>query len=163
MAFFITAALYLLSFHISSDALILPSRSFKRQIFSQLSSKRDPDSTRTPDDDLSRSLRARLDEINLIKDENIQMGETADQARRDIGRSEITGSVNLLAILVSLSFVATVAVSGDSLFTKPDSPIRSAVPKIINADKLLQVEFESDRSSVLFREVQPLLFEDLSQ
>jgi len=58
------------------------------------------------------------------------------------------GSLEVLAIAVSLFFVATVLVSGDALFA-PTTMTTTSVPKI-NADEVLQTDFLRNENSVSF-------------
>ncbi|CAB9526860.1 expressed unknown protein [Seminavis robusta] len=56
------------------------------------------------------------------------------------------GSLEILAVAVSLFFVASVAVYGDALFAKP----ASNMPVVVDANEVLQSDFVRIESSVPF-------------
>jgi hypothetical protein len=103
----------------------------------------------TQDEMLSRLLKQRISELEMMDD-----GNDDDDDDDDVLKQLLTppppfkvGSYEMLSLLVSAFFAATVFLSGGTIFANAPAPTARV---ILDADELLRQDFARDASSVRF-------------
>jgi len=100
----------------------------------------------TQDERLNRLLRERIEELDMMNDDK-ESNETPSQTQPSLFQFRL-GSLEILALVVSAFFVATVAFSDGAIFAPPATTTAPRV--VLDADEILKQDFARDSSSVRF-------------
>ena len=114
------------------------------------------------DEKLWEKLQERIDEQTIQKkNESIFSNNEKTKSTQQYTSNNITqenkdklfwgqSSVEFLALGVSLFFIVVVALLGDNLFSKMSSSTPLSSSRVVNADKILQEDFDKYGSSIYF-------------
>jgi hypothetical protein len=123
------------------------SHAIKRTRFVCLAS--DETENETQDERLNRMLRERIEELGMVDDNKAKDLPSPQEASQAPSLQFRIGSLEILAIVVSAFFVATVILSDGALFASP-SKTSSTSRVVLDANEILQQDFSRDASSVIF-------------
>ena len=101
----------------------------------------------TQDEMLSRLLKQRIAELEMMDDGNDDDDDDVPQQLLTPPPPFKVGSYEMLSLLVSAFFAATVFLSGGTIFANAPAPTARV---ILDADELLRQDFARDASSVRF-------------
>jgi hypothetical protein len=97
---------------------------------------------------LSRLLKQRIAELEMAEEQEDDYDEPEPPPPPPPPISFKVGNLEILAILVSAFFAATVALSGGTIFA--NAPAAPSARIVLDADELLRQDFARDESSVRF-------------
>jgi hypothetical protein len=104
----------------------------------------------TQDERLNRLLRERIEELDMTVDyDTNDETPSAVQPESPFPQFQI-GSLEILALIVSAFFVATVSLSNGALFATPPPTATTRTRIVLDADEILRQDFARDTSSVNF-------------
>lgn len=109
----------------------------------------DEDTTdETPDERINRLLMERIEQLDMAtNDTDDTLTNETTQQKASFPQFRL-GSLEILALVVSAFFVATVSLSNGALFASPPTTPRNRV--VLDADEILKQDFNRDSSSVTF-------------